>query len=64
MSRKKLWIINLICWTLGLAFVLAGAWVLDQLLQDGFAKTALEWILIGVAITLFGGVPFDLTRQG
>ena len=44
------------CFTLGLLFVLAAGWVLDMVMPPGAAKSIIEWVIIGVALTLFGGI--------
>lgn len=62
MSRMKLIAINLICWTFGVLFVLAGGWVLDRALGEGIVKTVLWWLLVGLAVTLFGGVSRAASR--
>ena len=63
MSRSKVVAINLICWALGVLFVIGGGWVLDQLLAEGALKTVAWWLLVGLAVTLFGGVPRIVTRR-
>ena len=63
MSRMKILVINLICWTCGVLLVLGGGWVLDRTLSEGVAKSILWWLLVGLAVTLFGGVSRVATRH-
>jgi len=40
----------------GVLFVLGGGWLLDRTFSEGVAKTVVWWLLVGLAVTLFGGV--------
>lgn len=62
MPRMKILVINFICWSSGVLFVLGGGWVLDRTLSEGLAKTLVWWLLVGLAVTLFGGVSRVATR--
>lgn len=50
-------------WLLGLGITIAGGWMLDRVLGDGWTKTVLEWILIGVIVSIFVGVPKITIRR-
>lgn len=63
MPRMRILVINLICWTCGVLFVLGGGWVLDRTLGEGIAKTIVWWLLVGLAVTLFGGVSRVASRH-
>ena len=63
MTRARLWAINVVCWTIGVLFVIGGGWVLDQFVRKGALREVLEWILIGLAVTLFGGVSMIAARR-
>jgi hypothetical protein len=63
MSRTRILVVNLICWFCGVLFVLVGGWVLDRTLGEGITKTIVWWLLVGLAVTLFGGVSRVATRE-
>jgi len=56
--RWLIYAINAVCFAFGVLFVIAGSWVLDQLLADGIVKTLAEWVLFGIALTLFSGISY------
>jgi hypothetical protein len=63
MTRSKMLVINLICWACGVLFVWGGGWLLDRALSEGTLKTVMWWVLIGIAVTVFGGVSRAATRR-
>ena len=42
-------------WIIGVAVLFGIFWGLDGLLRDGFAKTALQWIIGAIVVTCIGG---------
>jgi F0F1-type ATP synthase assembly protein I len=63
MSRKVEYGVVAMSWILGLAFLAGVGWVLDRFLSPGPVKTVLNFLLIGLALTLFGVLPRDLRRR-
>lgn len=47
---------------LGIAFLFVAFLGLDRILDDGLIKTALQWLLAGFSMVLFGGIPRPLKR--
>lgn len=56
MTKTQMYLINAVCWTCALLFLGAGGWVLNRLVPNGTLKTFGDFVLITVALALFGGV--------
>ena len=55
MTRSRIVVINLISWTLGILAFWAGNLVLRRFVEGGVVRTILYFVLLGVAVTIFGG---------
>lgn len=56
MSWFQFIVINLIAAVLGISFLAVGNWVVGLVVPYAVLRTILRYLLIGVAMSLFGGV--------
>jgi hypothetical protein len=61
--RWLIYAINAVCFAFGVLFVIAGSWVLNQILADGIVKTLAELVLISIAVSLFGGISYTARQS-
>jgi F0F1-type ATP synthase assembly protein I len=57
MQRRAVYVVVLLSWVAGLAFLAGAGWLLDRWVAPGALKTVLNALLVGLAITLFGVTP-------
>lgn len=48
---------------LGVGFLFVAFLGLDVILNDGFIKTTIQWLLAGFSMVLFGSIPRPLIRR-
>ncbi len=63
MLRTRVYVFNVLSWSLGAVTVGIGGWLLDRWLPHGFLLSFLEWLLVGIAVSIFGGVSILAMRR-
>ena len=63
MLRTRVYLFNVLSWLVGAAIVGVGAWALDKWLPHSILRSFLEWLLVAIAVSVFGGVSILAMRR-
>lgn len=64
MTRTQIILFNLISWVVGILVLWLGSLALNHVLRPGIVRTAFDFVLLGLVVTIFGGTYGLLQRKG